>query len=241
MSRRFVLPARSEAGKLFKQLWRAAAQTTLDFLFPPHCIACARIGSLYCPHCLAELPFPPINHTPSSPLTLHIAAAFFEGALRDAIHALKYEGKQRYAPLLAVRLALALAQTDYRADAVIALPLHAERLAWRGYNQSALLAQALAAHLKLPYLPDAAQRIQNTVPQVGLNRQQRAANVANAFQAAPDHVRGLHILLVDDVATTGATLGACAAALKNAGAASVCGLTVATAIYHQAALDLPQP
>lgn len=232
MSRQFVLPARAKAGKFFRQLGRDLVQTALDFFFPPHCIACERIGSLYCPHCLAELPFPPIKHTPESPLALHIGAAFFEGALRNAIHALKYEGQPRYAPLLAARLAAALAQTVYQADAVVALPLHAERLAWRGYNQSALLAEALAAYLQLPYLPDAAQRIHNTVPQVGLSRQQRTANVANAFQAVPDHVRGLHLLLVDDVATTGATLEACAAVLKDAGATSVCGLTVATVRYQ---------
>ncbi len=241
MSRQSVLPARAKAGKLFHQLGRDLAQTALDFFFPPHCIACERLGSLYCPHCLAELPFPPIKHTPESPLSLHIAAAFFEGAPRNAIHALKYEGKRRYALPLATRLALALAQTDYHADAVIALPLHAERLAWRGYNQSALLAEALAAHLKLPYLPNAVDRIQKTLPQVGLNRRQRAANVANAFQAAPDQVRGLHLLLVDDVATTGATLEACAAALKEAGAASICGLTVGVALLHHADLGATSP
>ncbi|PJF36968.1 MAG: hypothetical protein CUN49_02720 [Candidatus Thermofonsia Clade 1 bacterium] len=227
MPRPAPLPAR-EAGNLFYALWQSA----LDFFFPPHCLACGRIGSRYCPHCLAELPFPPIHCTPEDALCLYVAAAPFEGALRDAIHALKYEGVRQLAPILAGRMAEAFAQCDFQAQAIVALPLHSQRLAQRGYNQSALLAQALATHLKLPYLPQAAQRIRHTAPQVGLNRQERAANVAGAFQADPESVRGLRLILVDDVVTTGATLRACAEALRRAGATEICGLSVAVAILH---------
>lgn len=219
------LPAR-KAGNLLRALW----QSGLEFLFPPHCLACGRLGSHYCPHCLAQLPFPPINAALGEALSLHIAAAPFEGALRDAIHALKYKGVRALAPILAERLAQALAQSPFEAQAVVALPLHPERLAQRGYNQAELLAQALAARLKLPYLPDAAQRIRPTAPQVGLNRQERVANVADAFHAEPERVRGLRLLLVDDVITTGATMLACAEALRRAGAGAVCGLSVGVAL-----------
>lgn len=219
------LPAH-KAGNLLQALWHSA----LDFFFPPHCLACGRLGSRYCPHCLAQLPFPPILHTPEGALRLHIAAAPFEGALRDAIHALKYEGVRPLAPILAARLAEAFARGDFQAQAIVALPLHPDRLAQRGYNQAALLAQALAVHLKLLYLPDAAQRIRDTAPQVGLNRQERAANVAGAFRADPEQVRDLRLLLVDDVITTGATMRACAEALRQAGAADICGLSVGIAV-----------
>ena len=227
MPRSALLPA-DEAGNLLQALWQSA----LDFFFPPHCLACGRIGSRYCVHCLAELPFPPIHHAPESVLRLQVAAAPFEGALRTAIHALKYEGVRQLAPLLAARLAQAVARSDFQAQSVVPLPLHSERLAQRGYNQSALLAESLAARLKLPYLPNAAQRIRHTAPQVGLNRQERAANVADAFRADPEQVRGLRLLLVDDVMTTGATMRACAEALHQAGAAEICGLSAAVAMLH---------
>ncbi|MBO9309606.1 MAG: ComF family protein [Chloroflexi bacterium] len=227
MLRLVLLPA-DKAGNLLQALWQSA----LDFFFPPHCLACGRVGSHYCVHCLAELPFPPIHCTPESALRLQIAAAPFEGALRTAIHALKYEGARQLAPLLAARLAEAVARSDFRAQAVVPMPLHSERLAQRGYNQSALLAESLAARLRLPYLPNAVQRIRHTAPQVGLNRQERAANVANAFRADPEQVRGLRLLLVDDVITTGATMRACAEALHQAGAAEICGLSVAVATLH---------
>ncbi|MCS6869900.1 MAG: ComF family protein [Anaerolineae bacterium] len=227
MPRLARLPA-SKAGILLDALWQSA----LDFFFPPHCLACGRIGSRYCPHCLAELPFPPISYSSEDALRLYIAAAPFEGALREAIHALKYKGVRQLAPILAERLAQAFKQSDFQAQAIVALPLHAERLAQRGYNQSALLAEQLAARLRLPYLPEAAQRIRNTAPQVGLNRQERAANVADAFRADPEQVRGLRLVLVDDVVTTGATMRACAEALCSAGAAEICGLSVAVAVLH---------
>lgn len=227
MSSLTQLPAR-KAGSFLYALWQSA----LDFFFPPHCLACGRIGSRYCVHCLAELPFPPIVRTPESALALQIAAAPFEGALRTAIHALKYQGVRQLAPILAARLAEAVAQSDFQAQAIVALPLHSERLAQRGYNQAALLAEALATRLRLPYLPDAAQRVRNTAPQVGLNRQERAANVADAFLAEPERVRGLRLLLVDDVITTGATMRACAEALQQAGATAICGLSVAAAVLH---------
>jgi ComF family protein len=222
-----LLPA-SEAGALFQALWQSA----LDFLFPPHCLACGRIGSRYCPHCLAELPFPPVVETPESALSLQIAAAPFEGALREAIHALKYQGVRGLAPILAERLAQAFGRSTFQAQAVVALPLHAERLAQRGYNQAALLAEALARRLNLPYLPEAVQRIRHTAPQVGLNRHERAANVADAFRADPEQVRGLRLILVDDVVTTGATMRACAESLRNAGAVEICALSVAIAVLH---------
>lgn len=225
---RLALSPAAEAGALFQALWQSA----LDFFFPPHCLACGRLGSRFCPHCLAELPFPPVVEMSESALSLQIAAAPFEGALREAIHALKYQGVRALAPILAERLVQAFRRSDFQAQAVVALPLHAERLAQRGYNQAALLAEALARRLNLPYLPQAVQRVRHTAPQVGLSRQERAANVADAFRADPEQVRGLHLVLVDDVMTTGATMRACAQALQSAGAAEICALSVAIAALH---------
>jgi ComF family protein len=116
-----------------------------------------------------------------------------------------------------------------RADLIVPVPLHASRAAERGYNQAALLAHALASCLELPVQEAAVIRVRATASQIHLNPAERRANVRDAFQCRED-VNGLRILLIDDVCTTGATLEACAAALRACGAASVFGLTAARAL-----------
>ncbi len=110
------------------------------------------------------------------------------------------------------------------------VPLHPARLAERGYNQAALLGAAAARELGAPLQPRALLRTRNTSQQARLPRAGRLENVAGAFRVrAPALVRGRRIVLVDDVATTGATLAACVAALRESGAVSVTPLVVARA------------
>ena len=108
----------------------------------------------------------------------------------------------------------------------MAVPLHAERLAERGYNQSELLATAFGQSAGLPCRPDWIARHASTRPQVGLGAEERRANVAQAF-VADAAVAGRALLLVDDVYTTGSTLNACAAAARTAGARAVFALALA--------------
>jgi predicted amidophosphoribosyltransferase len=103
------------------------------------------------------------------------------------------------------------------------------RLKECGYNQAALLARPLALGCGLAFRPQALTRVRETRSQVGLSFVQRCENVSGAFQAWPDRVSGLNVLVVDDVATSSATLEACAAALLGAGANQVYGLTLARA------------
>jgi ComF family protein len=111
-----------------------------------------------------------------------------------------------------------------------AVPLHPKRLAERGYNQSELVASELAARWEIPLLGRMAlQRVRETCSQVDLGRAERLTNVRNAFAADPALVRGLQIVLFDDVCTTGATLVACAEALLAAGARRVSAVTLARA------------
>jgi ComF family protein len=118
-------------------------------------------------------------------------------------------------------------------DLVCPVPLGAARLAERGYNQATLLARPIALSLCLPYASHAVARIKETQSQVGLNLERRHSNVAGAFLAKPEIAAGKVALIVDDVATSGATLEACAQALLEAGARQVYALTLARAALSQ--------
>jgi ComF family protein len=187
-----------------------------------HCgrVQPARIAS--CSFCLAE---------PHSPLLQVRASGLHVEPLRRLIHLLKYENRPDLAPDLARYLAATLAGPEWQAlwaqiDAVSPVPLHIERRHQRGYDQAELLARGLSARTGIPLRLDLVERTRQTRAQVGLNAAQRRANMRNAF-AAVSACTNLHVLLIDDVYTTGATMTACAAALHDAGAVWVCGLTLA--------------
>jgi ComF family protein len=153
-----------------------------------------------------------------------------DGTLRRAVHKLKYDRDIGLGEVLAKCMIGVVQSLDARLDLAIPIPLGAERLRQRGYNQAALLARPLAYHLNLPYCPQALRRIRETRTQVGLDRAQRLQNVAGAFQADPDSVGRKNVLLVDDVMTTGATLDAAARALCQAGAEGVWAVALARAV-----------
>jgi len=153
--------------------------------------------------------------------------------LRPAVHALKYEAMRVLVDPLGQVLAQFWQQSPaahggLTVDAVVPVPLHASRVRYRGYNQSALLAAAFSRRMGYAYWEDALARSRKTRSQVGLSPAERWANVWQAFSVRAS-VGGAHLLLVDDVMTTGATLEACACALLEAGAAEVRGLTLTRA------------
>jgi ComF family protein len=148
----------------------------------------------------------------------------YEGTLRKLIHLFKYSGVRRLAQPLAALLADALPR-DRQFDLVTAVPLHWRRRWQRGYNQAELLGRAIARARGIPSAK-VLRRATATRAQAGLSNAQRRENVAGAFRAQR-RVAGLRVLIVDDVMTTGATLGACARALKKAGAKSVSVLSLA--------------
>ena len=199
----------------------------LDLLLPPRCGGCGALGALYCEACrgaIRRLEEP--DRARFKRLSRLRSAALYEGPLEKALHRFKYEGRRPLAGPLALLIAERLAVEGLAAEAIAWVPLHPRRQRSRGYNQSELLARELARLTRLPLRPGL-QRTRDTPPQVGLDRLRRAANVVRAFRWVGPPLAGGPLLLVDDVATTGATLDACATALREAGAGAVTGFTVA--------------
>jgi ComF family protein len=153
-------------------------------------------------------------------------AFVFASPLREVVHQFKYKGVRRLAQPLGQLMAAQLVARPLVADAVIPVPLHRERLAERGFNQAEALAQVVARALDLPLLATGLERVRATEQQAHLDARQRAANVHGAFRwrGAPPPRR---LLIIDDVLTTGATIGACAEALRESGATAVYGLALA--------------
>jgi ComF family protein len=220
-----------------------------DFLIPPQCLTCRQAlaePAAVCADCwrqlrLIEAPCCDVLGTPFaydqgeatvSPAALadppawdraRAAVAYGEVA-KNLIHALKYRDRHEAGLVMARLMARSGAALFAEADALLPVPLHRLRLWTRRYNQSALLAQRIAAFSGLAYRPELLIRSRATRRQVGLDHDRRRNNVKGAFrvpEAAKGEVRGRRIVLIDDVMTTGATAGACAKALKRAGAARV--------------------
>jgi ComF family protein len=151
--------------------------------------------------------------------------------MRQAIHQLKYKNLRALAGTLAGFLSDYLAANSVPGEVLVPVPLHSKRLRERGYNQSILLAKELGKLTSLPVVEDCLMRKRYALPQARtLTMEERRDNVAGAFVCRDRRLRDKQVLLIDDVSTTGATLDACAAAIKSAGAASVWGLVLAREI-----------
>ena len=195
-----------------------------DLVLAPRCAGCGEPGSWFCMPC-RDLCDPV---TLAGPLRVR-GAGTYGGPLREAIHRLKYGGERGLASELGALLAREVAADLARGaplDAIVPVVLHRSRAAVRGYDQARLLAETVAARTALP-LRAAIHRVRASRPQVELDRTARAANVRRAFLAEAGSLAGLRVALVDDVATTGATLADAAAAARAAGARHVRAYVVA--------------
>ncbi len=220
----------------------------LDLVFPPRCEVCRRVGNWLCPTCAGQLQLlegplclrcgriwsgsGPCRSCCTAPLKIQIlrSAFLFEGPIRGAVHALKYRGGVQVVEVLGPALAQAWNHYHLESDLLVPVPLHIGREAQRGYNQAYQIAAVLGQYVGIPVAERALQRVLNTTSQTKLNREARRSNVAEAF--APGSglaVTQKRVTLVDDVATTGATLDACAAVLLAHGALQVNAFTLARA------------
>ena len=209
----------------------------IDALYPPD-VACALCGKEtlldrdhLCADCRGTLSPAPALVAPSQ-MDGIVAAYRYAGGARNGIRALKYQNQVRLAPFFANAISL---PPDWQIDRVVPVPLHPLKQWLRSYNQSDLLAKELCKRYSLWQQNDLLRRTRFTKSQTKLTAFERAKNVSHAFLASPA-VRGMNILLVDDVTTTHSTLLACALALKAAGAARVYA-ACATAASHGADLE----
>jgi ComF family protein len=217
---------------------RRPVNLLLDLALPPACAGCGLEGEALCAacrpalHARAHLPAgTPLGlpDGPPDPLLRLEWCAPFAGTVRSALHAIKYGGERRLATPLGEAVATRWARCRGEAGLLVPVPAHASRRRERGYDQAELIAAVAAARLSRPMAP-ALERTRATTAQYRLDRRHRAANVADAFAVRPGmaaRLAGVHVVLVDDVVTTGATLTASAGALLAAGAASVAAITVA--------------
>jgi ComF family protein len=159
--------------------------------------------------------------------------AVFDSPIQNALHTLKYRRNiTGFGDALAFQMAEFYRSLDWAVDMIVPAPLGRKRLRERGYNQVALVAEPLAYELGIAYRPEALVKTRDTRSQVGLSMSERRENVSQAYQARPSEVTRKSVLLMDDVATTGSTISACAEALLSAGAQEVYAITIARALSH---------
>ncbi|MGB5926504.1 MAG: ComF family protein [Dehalococcoidia bacterium] len=226
-------------------------EVAVDSFFPRRCVGCGRVGGFLCPECLRKLPrlVPPFCPRCGRPQASGIVCPScwqrpteidgirspfrFDEVVRKSVHELKYRNLKAISPCLAELLADYLKENPLPGEALVSVPLHPRRLRERGYNQSGLLARELGKRIGLPVIEDCLIRVKQAQPQVrAVDVEERRSNVADAFVCRDERVKGKETILIDDVCTSGATLESCAAVLKNRGATSVWGLTLAREIRN---------
>jgi len=252
---------RGEMVRLLGTIGRTIADPLLDLLLPPRCPSCQRrceTARFFCPDCARRITplSPPLCLRCGAPFTSppdHLcekclrrpphftrarAAAHYRthsrthsaDPLAAVIGRFKYGPDPTLAPILIEVLCRNLPLAiDH--EVLVPVPLHIDRLRWRGFNQAALLARALARRSGIPCDPKLLRRQRPTPPQVGLGEGERRRNIRGAFTVRrPEAVADRTVLLIDDVYTTGATANECARTLRHEGARRVDVLVVARAI-----------
>lgn len=200
-----------------------------DLIFPPRCGFCGRVDFRFCDSCLDQLAGLPLALAVKHIDLIDALCATNEqaGILEAAIKSFKYHDAVELSVPLGARLISAVRTVQWPIDAIVPVPLYADRELERGYNQSTLLGQQVALATGIGCETAWLTRIRDTGQQAQLAASERLHNVAGAFQASAS-VAGKSVLLVDDVVTTGSTLGACANALRAQNATAVYGIALSS-------------
>lgn len=215
---------------------RHIGHSLTHLFFPELCYGCGSDlvtqGQLLCLHCLHQLPFTDFHLHAGNPVerifwgrlqTVRAAGMFYltkESVMERLIYQLKYKGKKEVGIYFGNTIGRAIAETAFNdADALVPLPLHPVKEKKRGYNQSALICEGIASVMHKPVWKHAVERVTGTQTQTRKNRIERWENMQGRFNVRnAAAMAGTHVLLVDDVITTGATLEACGNVMADAGA-----------------------
>ena len=220
---------------LKKSTYKKLFEEFVSFLFPEVCVNCGVIlhqsERHLCLNCCAELPFTDFENYPQNPMeklfrgriALQFASATFyyrkSSIIQKLIHALKYNKNQQIGSFISQFTIEKLSKTNRFVvpDAIIEVPLHPNKLKIRGYNQLDTFAQELSKHYNIPILQDVLIKTQHTESQTQKSKWSRLARLEEKFLLqSPQKIQEKHLLLVDDVITTGATIEACALELLKA-------------------------
>jgi ComF family protein len=225
------------------------ARSITHLLLPQLCAGC-RIPLLHsertlCMSCTLELPQTGFHDIADNEAAMRLAGripyqhatafAYFapDGLLQHLLHLLKYKGRKEVGIFLGKQAGYALEATSWirSVDAIIPVPLHPKKEAARGYNQTALIAQGLSEALAIPVKEHALMRMRHTESQTRKSREERVVNVKDAFSLSPKAtLSGSHVLLIDDVLTTGATLEAASGPLVCAPGVKLSIMTIGLAM-----------
>lgn len=226
----------------------------LNLIFPSKCPVCADKSDSYlynpiCTKCWNSIErysgpacnicgIPTVsNHTLTCesciktrpPFSQVLYYGIYEGVLKEVIHLLKFNGIKRLSkPLSNMLSSLPISDTD----GIIPVPLHRNRLNSREFNQTAEIGNHLSQKLKVPIILDALRKVRDTQPQTEVTGIERLKNIRDAYRASGE-IKGLDLLLIDDVITTGATIRECSKTLINAGAKSVTVVAIARSMPRQ--------
>ncbi len=204
----------------------------LELFYPSRCAFCGKLvksGEGMCRDCGGKLPYTgAVNAVQYFPgVSRCVSPLYYEGAVREALLRYKFGGAASYSRAFGKIMAKCIDEMQFSCDIITWVPLSGARLRKRGYNQAQLLAECTAEALSLPCVPMLV-KLRNNPAQSGIDDyKQRHRNVAGVYAVRKPLPAGKHILLVDDIVTTGATLSEAASVLGKAGAAEVTALTAA--------------
>ena len=239
-----------------KKMIAAAGKQSLDLVFPRRCPMCDRpvrpgtricpecvdkpepVGRDYCLICGRRVASPELAYCPDCERTgvrnfSMGASVYLYRSVAGSLYRLKYKGRREYADYFGQVMAdrarqVLLPRAKFFPDLVVPVPMHRARERERGYNQAALLAETMASGLGIPMNGRVLERTSRTGPLRMMSAEERARTLRGAFCASAIAIAGKTIIIVDDIYTTGATTDACARALREAGAADVLVMTLAS-------------
>ena len=203
----------------------------LDLLFPRRCAFCRRLtqnGALVCPRCCGTLPYTGAAAKQRFSSLECYSPLYYTDEVRSSLLRYKFGGLNAYAKVYGEFLSKCIDENGISCDSITWVPLSGRRLRRRGYDQAGLLAEELSRRMSVPCAAMLRKKRDNRAQSTVGNAENRRRNVKGVYEALTSAtIRGKRVLLVDDIVTTGATLSACAAELKKAGAKEIVAVTVA--------------